>query len=424
VVHFADRCGRGCSPVCGRGATCLGFQFRNTFFPKPSARNSSKRSAPTTRRENRDQLTVYRGLGTRVYAGGHLPFPHVLGQACCIMNRKTERDGNRHHRSIHRRWKSASKTRFGLAHLVRFRGASTCGWSIVIGPNSGRSAFRPIFTGTGGVVRKAVCDRVKARRGPKQVKANSLARASDPGFDHRRGQPTLVQRVNREDKDQTRRVLQFHSDDVRNNSDVPAPLGGSTQNRTRRSKDGGPKTRSRICRLLYGTDSHWPCKPIRPAWQHSEIGAAFLWPQHLGIDGFVPRLSTTGNNEETVKNFVTLETYQLEQFNKFSWTRLAEVQDGEQSLLDSHRRSLRLAGWATPVSHTNFGLAESSWRVVVTRRWVTSKKVASDGIQKGCHCVTCSSIIALAWCRERRVSAPGTGTFSYPMSVSSSASSH
>ncbi|MEM9659436.1 MAG: DUF1552 domain-containing protein, partial [Planctomycetota bacterium] len=64
-----------------------------------------------------------------------------------------------------------------------------------------------------------------------------------------------------------------------------------------------------------------------------EIGGNFL-PQHLGIDKSYHGLSHHGNDEESIAHLITLETYQLEQFGKFL-TRLAGIQDGEQTLLES-----------------------------------------------------------------------------------------
>ncbi len=64
-----------------------------------------------------------------------------------------------------------------------------------------------------------------------------------------------------------------------------------------------------------------------------EIGGSFL-PQHLGIDHSYHGLSHHGNDEESIANLVTLEQYQIEQFSRFL-SRLSQIQDGEQSLLDS-----------------------------------------------------------------------------------------
>ncbi|MEY2882149.1 MAG: hypothetical protein RLZZ15_4529, partial [Verrucomicrobiota bacterium] len=64
-----------------------------------------------------------------------------------------------------------------------------------------------------------------------------------------------------------------------------------------------------------------------------EIGGDFL-PQDLGIDKSYHSLSHHGNEEAAIKHLITLETYQIEQFGKFV-ARLAKMQDGERTLLDS-----------------------------------------------------------------------------------------
>lgn len=64
-----------------------------------------------------------------------------------------------------------------------------------------------------------------------------------------------------------------------------------------------------------------------------EIGGDFN-PQHLGITKSHHSMSHHNNDEETVKNLVTLETYQIEQFNKFL-TRLSKLDDGGRPLLDA-----------------------------------------------------------------------------------------
>ncbi|MBL9212081.1 MAG: DUF1552 domain-containing protein [Opitutaceae bacterium] len=64
-----------------------------------------------------------------------------------------------------------------------------------------------------------------------------------------------------------------------------------------------------------------------------EIGGDFL-PQDLGIDKSYHGLSHHGNDEAAIKHLVALETYQIQHFGKFL-TRLAKMEDGERTLLDS-----------------------------------------------------------------------------------------
>jgi hypothetical protein len=64
-----------------------------------------------------------------------------------------------------------------------------------------------------------------------------------------------------------------------------------------------------------------------------EIGGDFL-PQNLGIDKSYHGLSHHGNDESAIQHLLTLETYQILQFNRFL-TRLAGLRDGGGSLLDA-----------------------------------------------------------------------------------------
>ena len=84
-----------------------------------------------------------------------------------------------------------------------------------------------------------------------------------------------------------------------------------------------------------------------------EIGGSFL-PQNLGIDKSYHSLSHHGNDDESIAHLITLETYQLEQFGKFV-TRLAEIRDGDKSLLDS-TAVLFGSGMGNGNSHTNSDL--------------------------------------------------------------------
>lgn len=64
-----------------------------------------------------------------------------------------------------------------------------------------------------------------------------------------------------------------------------------------------------------------------------EIGGDFM-PQHLGIKKDYHGLSHHGNDPEAIASLIKLEQYQIEHFGKFV-ARLAKLNDGERSLLDS-----------------------------------------------------------------------------------------
>jgi hypothetical protein len=84
-----------------------------------------------------------------------------------------------------------------------------------------------------------------------------------------------------------------------------------------------------------------------------EIGGCFL-PQHLGIDKSYHSMSHHGNDEETIAHLITLETYQIEQFNTFL-TRLNSIKDGDKTLLDSTALIFG-SGMGSGHSHTNSDL--------------------------------------------------------------------
>ncbi len=84
-----------------------------------------------------------------------------------------------------------------------------------------------------------------------------------------------------------------------------------------------------------------------------EIGGSFL-PQNLGIEKAYHGLSHHGNDKETIKHLITLEKYQIEHFGKFL-SRLAKIQDGEQTLLDS-TSVLFGSGMGNANSHKNSDL--------------------------------------------------------------------
>jgi hypothetical protein len=84
-----------------------------------------------------------------------------------------------------------------------------------------------------------------------------------------------------------------------------------------------------------------------------EVGGCFL-PQHLGIDRSYHSMSHHGNDKETIAHLIKLENYQIEHFGKFL-KRLEEMQDGENSLLNS-TAVLFGSGMGNAHSHINSDL--------------------------------------------------------------------
>lgn len=108
-----------------------------------------------------------------------------------------------------------------------------------------------------------------------------------------------------------------------------------------------------------------------------EIGGSFL-PQNLGIKKSYHGLSHHGNDEEAINHLITLESYQIEHYGKFL-TRLAGIQDGDQTLLDS-TAVLFGSGMGNAHSHTNSDLP-----IILAGggyRHGEFKKVESKGINK------------------------------------------
>jgi len=362
VVHAAQGAGAGARRFVAVG-NLLGFQQKH-FFPETIGKEFEQTDLLQPLAANRDQLTVYRGLdhGLR---GGHFAVHTFLS-------------GVLHHESKNRRDGNVTIDQF-IADEV---GKQTRFASLTVGSEGGihggcqlswtKSGVRvPPITGPAELFERLFVTESKARRA-EQVKANSLHASILDSITEEASD--LSKRVNREDKDKLDEYFSSIRDvekqlDVRRRwADQPKPDAPLERPADKNTVEDLPLLYELIA-LALQTDS------TRVA--TLEIGGSFL-PQHLGIDGSYHSLSHHGNNEETVKKLVTLETYQLEQFNKFL-TRLAEVQDGEQSLLDS-TAVLFGSGMGNASSHTNSDLP-----IIMAGGGYGRgdfKKVASDGIQK------------------------------------------
>ena len=137
-----------------------------------------------------------------------------------------------------------------------------------------------------------------------------------------------------------------------------------------------------------------------------EIGGSFL-PQNLGIDKSYHGLSHHGNDEEAIKHLITLETYQIAQFNQFL-TRLAAIQDGDKTLLDSTAVVFG-SGMGNAASHQNSDLP-----IVLAGggyRHGEFKRVESKGINKVPLCNLFLDI-AQGMGVETEAFGTSTGTFS------------
>jgi hypothetical protein len=140
----------------------------------------------------------------------------------------------------------------------------------------------------------------------------------------------LTKRVNKEDKDKLNEYLSSVRDvekrlELRQRwTSLPKPEAPFAKPANRNAVEDLPLLYEMIA-LALQTDS------TRIA--TLEIGGDFL-PQNLGIDKSHHGLSHHGNDPEAIASLITLEKYQIEHFSKFL-TRLASMNDGERTLLDS-----------------------------------------------------------------------------------------
>lgn len=297
----------------------LGFQ-QNQFFPETRAAGFAETPLLRPLAANRDRLTVLRGLdhGLR---GGHFAVHAFLS-------------GVLHHEAKHRPDGNVTIDQF-IAEEV---GRQTRFPSLTVGSEGGihggcqiawtKAGVRvPPITGPAELFEKLfVTESAPARQAAAQANAlqgsildtvreevADLARSVN-GADRGRLDDYLAAVRDVEKRVQARR--RWH--------DKPKPVPPLERPADTNFVDDLPLLYELIA-LALQTDS------TRVA--TLEIGGSFL-PQTLGIDKSYHGLSHHGNDEKTIAHLITLETYQLEQFNTFV-SRLAGIQDGEGTLLDS-----------------------------------------------------------------------------------------
>lgn len=317
----------------------LGFQQKH-FFPKTTGTEFETTTLLKPLQSNRKQISVYRGLdhGLR---GGHFAVHTFLS-------------GVLHHESKNRRDGNVTLDQF-LADEI---GGQTRFPSIAVGSEGGihggcqmswtKSGVRvPPITGPAELFDRLFATESNEQRANK-VRATSLqASILDSVSEEAK---SLSRRVNQEDKNKLDEYFMAIRDvekkiDVRRRwADQPKPNAPFEKPANTNTVDDLPMLYELIA-LALQTDS------TRIA--TLEIGGSFL-PQNLGIDKSYHSLSHHGNDEDAIANLITLETYQLEQFNTFL-TRLAGLQDGQQSLLDS-TAVLFGSGMGNGGSHTNSDL--------------------------------------------------------------------
>ena len=341
----------------------LGYQTKQ-LFPETAGKNYEKTTLLAPLWENRENMTVYRGLDHGI-KGGHFAVHSFLSG---ILNSEAQNrpEGN------------VSIDQY-LADEV---GVETRFPSLTVGSEGGihggcqiawtKSGVRvPPITNPAELFEKLFVSDSEDRKA-RRIEENKLqASILDTVLDEAN---SLSRKVNREDKDKLDEYFTSIRDvekriELRqrwaSHSKPEAPFEKPAN---RNTVEDLPMLYELIA-LALQTDS------TRIA--TLEIGGCFL-PQNLGIDKAYHGMSHHGNDEETIANLITLETYQIEQFNKFL-TRLSGMKDGDRTLLDSTAVVFG-SGMGNAASHKNSDLP-----IILAGGGYGHgefKKVAGEGINK------------------------------------------
>lgn len=341
----------------------LGFQ-QKSFFPSVEGRDYESTTLLKPLESVRDKITVYRGLDHGI-KGGHFAVHSFLSGVLHSEARDRE-DGNV---TIDQYLaeKVGNQTRFPSLTVGSeggIHGGCQLSWT--------RSGIRvPPITNPADLF-----DRLFATDSPKRRKErkgeNKLQKSIlDVVNDEAKG---LSKKVNREDREKLDEYFTSIRDvekrlELRHRwADHPKPDAPFDKPAIKNTVDDLPMLYELIA-LALQTDS------TRIA--TLEIGGSFL-PQNLGINKSYHSLSHHGNKEDAIANLIKLETYQIEQYGKFL-ARLAAIQDGEGTLLDS-TSVLFGSGIGSGNSHTNSDLP-----IIVAGggyKHGDFKKVESKGINK------------------------------------------
>jgi hypothetical protein len=340
--------GKAVSLIKGAGAgarrfvavgNLLGFQQKH-FFPETEGKNYELTTLLKPLQANRHHMTVYRGLDHGI-KGGHFAVHTFLS-------------GVLHHEAQNRPDGNITIDQF-IAESV---GQQTRFPSLTVGSEDGihggcqiawtRSGVRvPPVTGPAELFEKLFVTESQEVRAQKVLENQLQGSILDA---MREDANRLARRVNREDKQKldeyftsvrdVEKRLQMRERWV----DQPKPKAPFDKPANRNTVEDLPMLYE-LMALALQTDS------TRVA--TLEIGGCYL-PQHLGINKAYHTMSHHGNNPEVIKDLITLETHQIQHFGKFL-TRLAGMQDGEKSLLDSTAVVFG-SGMGNAHSHTNSDL--------------------------------------------------------------------
>jgi hypothetical protein len=317
----------------------LGFQ-QKSFFPSTEGRNYESTTLLKPLESLRDHMTIYRGLDHGI-KGGHFAVHSFLSGVLHSEARDRE-DGNVT-LDQYLAEKVGDQTRFPSLTVGSeggIHGGCQLSWT--------RSGVRvPPITNPADLFDRLFANDSPQRRQERKGE-NKLHRSIlDAVNDEAKG---LSRKVNREDREKLDEYFTSIRDvekrlDLRHRwADHEKPDAPFEKPANKNTVDDLPMLYELIA-LALQTDS------TRIA--TLEIGGSFL-PQNLGIDKSYHSLSHHGNKEDAIAHLIKLETYQIEQYGKFLG-RLAAIQDGEGTLLDS-TSVLFGSGIGSGNSHTNSDL--------------------------------------------------------------------
>lgn len=297
----------------------LGFQTKQ-LFPTTTGRGYEKTTLLEPVWDVRDQMTVFRGLDHGV-KGGHFAVHSFLSG---VLNSEAQNraDGN------------VTIDQF-LAEEVGFQ---TRFPSLTVGSEGGihggcqiawtKSGVRvPPITNPAELFERLFVGDSKERQA-RRVQENHVQASILDSVREEAGR--LARQVNKEDKDKLDEYLTSVRDvekrlELRERwTSQPKPSAPFEKPANRNAVEDLPLLYELIA-LALQTDS------TRIA--TLEIGGDFM-PQHLGIKKDYHGLSHHGNDPESIASLIALEKYQIEHLGKFI-ARLAKMNDGERSLLDS-----------------------------------------------------------------------------------------
>jgi len=317
----------------------LGFQ-QKSIFPETTGKGYEETTLLKPLSENRKNMTLYRGLDHGV-KGGHFAV-HSFLSGVLHSEAKNRADGNvtidqfiADEVGVETRFPSLTVGSEGGIH-----GGCQIAWT--------RSGIRvPPITGPADLFEKLFVDDSPERKSQRSTENHLQDSILDSVLEDAN---RLSKHVNREDKEKldeyfsSIRDVEKRLQARKKWANEPKPKAPFEKPSNSNTVEDLPMLYELIA-LALQTDS------TRVA--TLEIGGCFL-PQHLGIDKSYHSMSHHGNDEETIAHLITLETYQIEQFNTFL-TRLNSIKDGDKTLLDS-TAVIFGSGMGSGHSHTNSDL--------------------------------------------------------------------